>query len=141
VFTFIGNPSPADAKKYRAGLEQLLQERIVQSFNLRHSRPGSTLLAAVGPLQFEVVQYRLQSEYGAVSRLDPAPWQLLRWLDPHPALANPSAIVVATGVAWGTDSRDRPVILFPNDWTMRYFVEKNPELRLHALPPDHPGRR
>jgi peptide chain release factor 3 len=136
VFTFLSNPTPSDAKKYRAGLEQLLQEHIVQSFNLRHGPSGASLLAAVGPLQFEVVQYRLHAEYGAESRLETAPWQFLRWLEPHPALEHPSRLVTASGVAWGTDSDDRPVILFPNDWTMRYFVEKNPELKLHALPPE-----
>jgi peptide chain release factor 3 len=136
VFTFISNPNPANAKKYRAGIEQLLQEHIVQSFNLRHGPSGVTLLAAVGPLQFEVVQYRLQAEYGAESRLEAAPWQFLRWLEPHPSLERPASLVTASGVAWGTDSSDRPVILFPNDWTMRYFVEKNPDLKLHSLPPD-----
>jgi peptide chain release factor 3 len=134
VFAFLSNPNPSNAKKYRAGLKQLLQEHIVQSFNLRHGPSGVTLLAAVGPLQFEVVQFRLHAEYGAESRLETAPWQYLRWLGPHPALASPSRLVTASGVAWGTDSADRPVILFPNDWTMRYFAEKNPELKLHALP-------
>src|ERR1035438_7040676 len=32
VFAYISNPTPADAKKFRAGLEQLLQEGVVQSF-------------------------------------------------------------------------------------------------------------
>ena len=135
VFAFLGNPNPSDAKKYRAGLDQLLQEHVVQAFNLRHGRAGTALLAAVGPLQFEVVQYRLQSEYGAESRLETAPWQHLRWLAPHPALENPGALVVASGVAWATDADDRPVVLFPNDWTLRYFGEKNPELKLLTLPP------
>jgi peptide chain release factor 3 len=134
VFTYISNPNPSDAKKYRAGLEQLLQEGVVQSFNARNAPPGATLLAAVGPLQFEVVQYRLQSEYNAESRLTPTPWTILKWLEPHPALKNPSAIVVATGVSFGTDKFDQPVALFPNDWTMRYFTEKNPELKMHDLP-------
>jgi peptide chain release factor 3 len=134
VFTYISNPNTGDAKRYRAGLEQLLQEGVVQAFNARNAPPGSTLLAAVGPLQFEVVQWRLQAEYGAESRLTPTPWTLLKWLEPHPALANPHAIVVASGVSFGTDKFDQPVALFPNDWTLRYFTEKNPELKLHDLP-------
>ncbi|MDO8542795.1 MAG: peptide chain release factor 3 [Opitutaceae bacterium] len=134
VFTFMSNPTPADAKKYRAGLEQLLQEGVVQAFTPRHAPPGSTLLAAVGPLQFEVVQWRLKSEYGAESRLKPTPWTLLKWVEPHPALKDPSRLIVATGVSFGMDKFDQPVVLFPNDWTMRYFVEKNPELKLHDLP-------
>jgi peptide chain release factor 3 len=134
VFTYISNPSSSDAKKYRAGLEQLLQEGVVQSFNARNAPPGATLLAAVGPLQFEVVQWRLQSEYGAASRLTPTPWTLLKWLEPHPLLKDTSRLIVATGVSFGTDKFDQPIALFPNDWTMRYFQEKNPELKLHDLP-------
>jgi peptide chain release factor 3 len=134
VFSYISNPNTGDAKKYRAGLEQLLQEGVVQSFNARNAPPGSTLLAAVGPLQFEVVQWRLKSEYNAESRLEPAPWTLLKWVEPHPSLKNPSSLVVAQGVSFGSDKFDNPIVLFPNDWTMRYFVEKNPELKLHDLP-------
>ncbi len=142
VFTYITNPSSADAKKYRAGLEQLLQEGVVQSFTAKNAPAGATLLAAVGPLQFEVVQYRLQAEYGAESRLTPTPWTLLRWLSRADGTAlslskglnDLTKLVVATGVSFGADKFDHPVVLFPNDWTLRYFQEKNPELKLHELP-------
>jgi peptide chain release factor 3 len=137
VFTFITNPNPSDAKKFRAGLEQLLQEGVVQSVQLRAGMTTATLLAAVGQLQFEVVQFRLESEYGAASRLDPCNWTLLRWLAPtDPAAKLPPAerFVIPSGVAFGTDKLDQPVGLFPNEWTMRYFAEKNPDVTLHELP-------
>ena len=137
VFTFIANPVPADAKKFRAGLEQLLQEGVVQSITLRAGMTTSTLLAAVGPLQFEVVQFRLQSEYNAASRLDPSPWTIMKWLAPAAAdakLPDVTRFIVASGVAFATDKLGQPVGLFPNEWTMRYFLEKNPEVRLHDLP-------
>ena len=139
VFTYISNPNPSDSKKFRAGLEQLLQEGVVQSFTARNAPPGATLLAAVGPLQFEVVQYRLQSEYGAESRLDGTPWVLLRWVEPHPDLENRSAITMVTGVSFGADKFENPVILFPNEWTMKYFAEKNPQLVLRELPLEQAG--
>ena len=134
VFSYISNPIPADSKKYRAGIDQLLQEGVVQSFNARNSPPGATLLAAVGELQLEVVQHRLKGEYNAASRLVKAPWTLLRWLEPHPALDNPASIIVASGVSFGTDKFDNPIILFPNDWSMHYFTEKNPEFKMHEQP-------
>ncbi len=134
VFSYISNPNPSDAKKYRAGLEQLLQEGVVQSFTARHAPPGATLLAAVGPLQFEVVQYRLKAEYGAESTLTPSPWTALKWLEPHPSLENPGSLIVATGVSFGTDKFNQPVVFFPNEWSSHYFMEKNPELKLHDLP-------
>src|ERR1700692_3118489 len=79
-FAYLRNPSPAHFKRLRAGLAQLLQERVVQSFELPDAAEKVPLLAAVGPLQFEVVQFRLESEYGAVSRLEAAPWKVVRWL-------------------------------------------------------------
>jgi peptide chain release factor 3 len=147
VFTYISNPNTGDAKKYRAGVEQLLQEGVVQSFNARNAPPGATLLAAVGPLQFEVVQWRLQSEYNAESRLTPTPWTVLRWLklpaDQVPAPGKSfdySRLIVATGVSFGTDKFENPIALFPNDWTMRYFVEKNPEFNLLEILVRRPQR-
>ena len=134
VFAWLSNPVPADAKKYRAGLEQLLLEGVMQSFEVRNSPPGATLLAAVGPLQFEVVQARLESEYNAKSRLVPAPFQHLRWLQPHPLLDTPEQLLMPGGVHLGTDKLDHPIILFPNDWTMDYFTDKNPDIILHDQP-------
>ena len=49
-------------------------------------------------------------------------------------LPDPSRFIIASGVAFGTDKLGQPVGLFPNDWTLRYFVEKNPEVKLHDLP-------
>ncbi len=134
VFAWLTNPTPADAKKYRAGLEQLLLEGVMQSFDVRFAPPGATLLAAVGPLQFEVVQARLENEYNAKSRLAPAPFEHLRWIEPSPLLDDPNTLLMPGGVHLGTDKFDNPVVLCPNDWTLDYFVEKNPDLKLHAQP-------
>ena len=104
----------------------------------------STLLAAVGALQFEVVQYRLESEYGAASRLDPSPWTVMKWLsstDAGTPLGDPSRFIVASGVAFGTDKLGQPVGLFPNEWTMRYFLEKNSGVKLHDLPLEQTNAR
>ena len=79
-FAWIHSSSTAQFKRFREGLDQLLQEGVVQMFLLRNSTRRVPLLAAVGALQFEVVQFRLQSEYGADSRLELGPWKLMRWV-------------------------------------------------------------
>src|SRR5689334_14233862 len=79
AFAYLHNPNTAKFKQFRQGLDQLLQEGVIQALYLRDSAAKTPLLAAVGPLQFEVVQFRLQSEYGAESRLESAPWAVVRW--------------------------------------------------------------
>src|SRR3954469_17838495 len=75
-FAWLQSPSTAQFKRFREGLDQLLQEGVVQSFMLKDATQRVPLLGAVGPLQFEVVQYRMQTEYGAESRLESSPWKV-----------------------------------------------------------------
>jgi peptide chain release factor 3 len=91
------------------------------------------LLGAVGPLQFEVVQYRLESEYGAQSRLEPTPWRVIRWLR-HPGGADPFSCNLPTGTAIALDAEGRPVALFPEVWLVKFFAERNEGWELAELP-------
>jgi peptide chain release factor 3 len=93
------------------------------------------LLAAVGPLQFEVVQYRLESEYGAASRLEAAPWTVVRWLPPETTEEEMDALQLPTGSKLAFDSDQKPVALFPNEWSTNYFSQTNPKTALSNLPP------
>ncbi|MBU3759406.1 MAG: peptide chain release factor 3 [Candidatus Omnitrophica bacterium] len=131
-FSFIRNPKPDKHKAYQKGLDQLLNEGIVQSFRIKDGR--GPVLAAVGPLQFEVVQYRILSEYGADTVLDPAPWKVMKWLDEE---ADTDAVraQLPFGADLGEDSQQRPVVFFPNPWSVEFFQEKNPSVRLHDLAP------
>ncbi len=101
------------------------------AFQLPDAVQKIPLLAAVGPLQFEVVQYRLQSEYGAESRLENAPWECAKWL---PAGTDAKSLRLPTDVRLAEDSSGRPALLFPNTWTQRYFGEINPGVALLDLP-------
>jgi peptide chain release factor 3 len=134
-FAYLQSPSTAQFKRFREGLEQLLQEGVVQSFNLKDSSQRVPLLGAVGPLQFEVVQYRMQTEYGAESRLEPGPWKVLRWISSYDG-GLPDNSVLPTGARLANDVAGKPVILFENEWSCNYFAERNPKLRLTALPPE-----
>ena len=132
-FAFLHNPNPGKFKQFRQGVEQLLQEGVVQVFELRDAHQKVPLLAAVGPLQFEVVQYRLQSEYGAESQLENASWEAFKWLAPG---VDPKGLKLPTGSRLAYDSASQPGILFPSAWTQRYFGEQNPGVTLLDLPAD-----
>jgi peptide chain release factor 3 len=129
-FSFLHNPNPSKFKRFREGLEQLLQEGVVQKFELKNSYEKVPILAAVGPLQFEVVQFRLESEYGAECRLEPTNWKSVRWVSPEIDAETLSKTYLPTGCALAEDIVHQPVILFSDEWSCNYFIEKNPGIPL-----------
>jgi peptide chain release factor 3 len=106
------------------------QEGVVQGFQPLNSGQRVPILAAVGPLQFEVVQFRLESEYGAESRLESTAWKFARWVGPGVTREQLTQKSLPTGAVAALDSSGHVVILFPGDWALAYFVEKNPEVPL-----------
>jgi peptide chain release factor 3 len=133
-FTYLYNPVPAKSKPFRTGLEQLMLEGVVQQFHVKDAPSSSPLLAAVGPLQFEVTQYRLESEYGVQSKLEAAPWQFVRWLDEEGAAQlNGGAVHLGDNVRLGTDSAGKPVVFFPTLWALKYFGDTNKKIKLYEL--------
>ena len=69
-FTYILNKDTAGIKRYRSGMEQLMKEGVAQAYQVHGSAQAVPLLGAVGPLQFEVLQARLSSEYQVETRLE-----------------------------------------------------------------------
>ena len=124
-FAFLHNSLASGYKSFRKGVDHLLAEDIVQVFHLQEPKSSLPLLGAVGPLQFEVMQYRLKDEYGAESRLEVTQWKVLRWLETH---LNDMDLKrsLPHGAALGTDEQGRMVILFPAEWSLKYFSEKEP---------------
>ena len=134
AFSYLHNPNTAKYKQFRQGLDQLLQEGVIQALYLRNSSVKTPLLAAVGPLQFEVVQFRLENEYGAQSRLESAPWTVVRWLPLEIKEDELDALSLPTGARIAYDIGKNPVVLFANDWSANYFGETNKHCPLSALP-------
>ena len=134
AFAHLHNPNTAKFKQFRQGLDQLMQEGVIQALYLRNSSIKTPLLAAVGPLQFEVVQFRLESEYGAASRLESAPWTVVRWLPPDMKEDDLDALSLPTGSRLAYDTGKNPVVLFPNEWAANYFNGTNKNCPLSALP-------
>ena len=92
------------------------------------------ILGAVGALQFDVVQYRLQTEYGVETRSEAGPWSLLRWVSPEMSKDELRGLILPGGAKLAQDAEGDPVILFPTDWTYRYFVSNHPKVPLLDVP-------
>jgi len=134
-FALLHNPSPAQYKSFRKGLDQVLAEGIVQRFWLSDDPTQAPLLAAVGPLQFEVAQYRLKAEYGAESRIENLAWTHVRWPESKDPALDISALSLPVGSRWGRDDGGNPVIFFQDAWAPGYLVQNNPHVVLNDFAP------
>ncbi|MCE9637188.1 MAG: peptide chain release factor 3 [Planctomycetes bacterium] len=130
-FAWLHGTDTSQFKRFRQGVDQLLQEGVMQSFELENSQYRAPFLGAVGALQFEVLQYRLLNEYGAATRLETTPWNLSRWV----VAGEVTDAMIPTGARLAADMQKRPVILFSDKWSHDYFLEKHPAVRLSATPP------
>ena len=134
-FAWLHSTASAHAKRFREGLEQLLQEGVVQQFTQPQALQRVPLLGAVGPLQFEVVQYRLLAEYAAESRLENAPWQTIRWLrrkDGSPVVER--EIQPPSDTTLARDAAGNLVLLLAATWPLRFFADRNPQIELCDSP-------
>ena len=135
VFEYFHNPNTAKFKQFREGLDQLLLEGVAQAFYLKDTASRVPLLAAVGPLQFEVLQYRLETEYGAETRREAAPFTAVRWLPPGMADEQLNALSLPTSSRLAFDLDKNAVALFPTEWALNYFAQNNTGLELSPFPP------
>ena len=129
--------APNQRKAFNKGIEGLLGEGAVQVLYSNDDYITDPILAAVGQLQFEVVQYRMKDEYGVETTLEALPYAIARWVK------NGWQAVEAAGRMFNTtavrDSYGRPVLLFRNQYALNQVLaeqgEKLGELSPYALPP------
>ena len=113
------------AKHFQKGVEQLTQEGAIQVY---HTRFQEIVLGAVGQLQFEVFQFRLENEYGAELIMEPLDFSVARWVDTTDlpglqALENGRQMQVF-------DRYERPMLLFANQYTCDNFAQRHEEFPL-----------
>ncbi|MFM1900719.1 MAG: peptide chain release factor 3 [Synechococcaceae bacterium WB9_4xB_025] len=133
IFSWLRNPNPSAFKNFRKGVNELREEGAVQILYDTDQSKRDPILAAVGQLQLEVVQHRLENEYGVETRLEPMGFQVARWVSGGwPALERVGRIFNCKTVQ---DAWSRPVLLFKNTWNLNQLLEEHPELELSAVAP------
>ncbi|MDW4911286.1 peptide chain release factor 3 [Streptomyces sp. ADMS] len=120
------------SKQFRRGISQLDEEGVVQVLVSDLRGDQAPVLAAVGPMQFDVVSARMAGEFSAAVRLEMLPYHLARATDASGAEAlNRSRIVKGEAL---TRIRDKAQLaLFVDGWQANSFEREFPDARLDHL--------
>jgi peptide chain release factor 3 len=129
LFNLARPRDPFKAKQLQKGLKELGEEGAVQVFD---PGAGSILLGAVGPLQFEIVAHRLQSEYKVDAVYDNANLYAARWLT-FPDQATRRRFENNEAGRMARDIDDNPVYLAPNRVNLQLVMERWPDVVFHAI--------
>jgi len=79
IFRYVENADPMKSKQLAKGIDQLMEEGVAQLFTSQFN--GRKIIGCVGQLQFEVIQYRLEHEYGAKCRFEALPMYKACWIE------------------------------------------------------------
>ena len=138
LFAYLKNPNPSKFKQFRKGVTELREEGAVQIMYSADESKRDPILAAVGQLQFEVVQFRLRNEYNVDTMLDMLPYSVARWVTGGwDALQNAGRLFNTVTVK---DSYGRPVLLFRNEWNCQQVEGEHPKLALSKTAPVVSGK-
>ncbi|RIW30180.1 peptide chain release factor 3 [Bacillus salacetis] len=115
-------------KHFHKGIHQLVQEGAIQLY--KTLRTEDIIIGAVGQLQYEVFEHRMKNEYNVDVIMENIGGKIARWIeneaDVTESMSSSRSILVK-------DRHDRLVFLFENDFAMRWFQDKNPDIKLYSL--------
>lgn len=115
-------------KQFIKGIEQIAQEGAIQIFQEFNTGMEEIIVGVVGVLQFDVLKFRLESEYRVDIRLEPLPYEHIRWIE------NEDIDVAGLSVTSDTkkikDLKGNPLLIFTHPWSIRTVEERNEGLIL-----------
>lgn len=124
VFAKLHAKDVGKRKSFDKGIQQLVEEGAIQMLRPFETE-GDPIFAAVGRLQFEVMQYRLKDEYGVETILTPLSFQCSAWI-----LGDIKAFAKSANAIIVQDKFGRPMGLFQDQWDKQYCIRNNPKHQL-----------
>ena len=116
-------------KQFIKGINQIAQEGAIQIFQEFNTGMEEIIVGVVGVLQFEVLEYRLKNEYGVDIRLEPLPYEHIRWIE-NPEEIDVNRIVGTSDMKKIKDLKGNPLLVFANSWSVNMVLERNEGLKL-----------
>ena len=115
-------------KQFIKGISQIAQEGAIQIFQELNTGMEEIIVGVVGVLQFDVLKYRLENEYNVEIRLEPLPYEYIRWFENTDI--DVKKLQGTSDMKKVTDLKGRPLLLFVNSWSIQMTVERNKGLEL-----------
>ncbi len=119
-------------KQFRKALEQLDSEGVVQILRNDARGEANPVMAAVGPMQFEVMQARMEVEYNVETVTDPVPYSVARRTDAESA----AELGRQRGVEVFTRTDGELIALFGDKWKLAFIEKEHPHLTMEPLVAD-----
>lgn len=128
VFAKLNIKDPLKRKQLQKALQQLSEEGTVQLFYDPFWGLQDPILGVVGELQFDVLMYRLNDEYGLDVKLERQPFGVARW----PVTENGEPVEsLQGGSKLYIDHVERPVVLLNKEWDLNWLIKENPEVKFN----------
>ena len=128
-FRYVNNADPLKSKQLFKGLDQLMDEGVAQLFTLDIN--GRKVIGTVGALQYEVIQYRLEHEYGAKCSYENLQVHKACWVKPeNPKSEEFKEFLRVKQRYLAKDKQDQLVFLADSSFTIQMTQQKYPTVKL-----------
>ena len=129
-FRYVNNADPMKAKQLFKGLDQLMDEGVAQLFTIEMN--GRKVVGTVGALQYEVIQYRLEHEYGAKCTYEPLQVYKACWVEAtNPKNEEYKEFLRVKQRYLAKDKQGQLVFLADSEFTIQMTLSKYPTVKLH----------
>lgn len=116
-------------KQFIKGVTQIAREGAIQIFQEFNTGMEEIIVGVVGVLQFDVLKFRLESEYGVEIRMEQLPYEHIRWIENQEEI-DVTKLNVTSDTKKIKDMKENPLLLFVHAWSVTTVLERNKQLRL-----------
>ncbi|MCC8123627.1 MAG: peptide chain release factor 3 [Oscillospiraceae bacterium] len=121
-------------KQFLKGMEQIAQEGAIQIFKTPYSGMEEVIVGVVGTLQFDVLEYRLKSEYNVDLYIEGLPYEYLRRIRTEDgAPVREDDLILGSDTRLVEDYKGNQLLLFGSQWAINWTQERNPKLTFSAF--------
>ncbi|MCI8595087.1 MAG: peptide chain release factor 3, partial [Oscillospiraceae bacterium] len=118
-------------KQFLKGMEQIAQEGAIQIFRTPYSGMEEVIVGVVGTLQFDVLEYRLRSEYNVELYTENLPYEYLRWIETESGEpVKEDELILGTDGKLVEDYKGNQLLLFASQWSINWVAERNKSITL-----------